>query len=766
MKIDLPDMQVIRGKPSQFEEKSFGIGNLAVILEILRSKMYGDPVKVICQEISSNARDANRELARILGDPSKANIPIEITLPNKLNNLTCVIKDNGPGIDPDRMENVFIWYGVSTKRDTDEETGCWGLGAKTPWADGDAFGVITITPEAHFEEKGIAYENCMVRRQYVCYIDETREGRLSLHSESVTDDPQGTAILIACKEGEEHLFEGGVINACQHWTNRPIIRGKPEFKWPSNEKRFEGEDKDWFILEDGQGGSAIALIDEIPYKIDKYNLHMSYVDDEEREKVYAILNKPVFLKFKTGEVISTATRESIDYAKKDLGQIIKDRAVKVFDELQEMVNIAVSKANNLWDAKLSFSENSGYFMLQTAEWNGIPIDGDDFSFNSYGVTMWKYDRRHGEKFRRQSERSHGARMIRVRNGHMMVIDDNIDGQVYPSRQRIQTIFDSDENIQTLYLMRMPFLPKRESFNGQENADVRFLKATDLVKGKLQQLETKGYFSKYNVVKLSNFEKAPIVREHNSSGERVAPVVTRSYRFDGTKNWYRNKDIDLSEEEGCVVLLDNRHPVMQFESKYDQQKYYWLSNLKDVLELAAPNMKVWGVPKRFESSLKKTNLVRVEALILMKMQEIEDDPNFIKIHCDDARRDLADRQLGSFLIDALKSLAFTDNLDNSDSLSSLYVKFSETMDIKINDISRVLKQAITMRMDISDGDKYEKVILLQKLRQKFIEAYPMLHALSQSYHTRGRLSPENLVEYVNMRDEKLAKTSKPKEPQNV
>src|ERR1019366_3856120 len=107
-------------------EQSFLIGDASIIFDILRSKMYSNPVLAICREISCNARDAHREV-------NKNNTPIEIHLPNGLD-PNYKIKDFGPGISPDRIENVFIRYGVSTKREDNIQTGAFGMGCKTPFS--------------------------------------------------------------------------------------------------------------------------------------------------------------------------------------------------------------------------------------------------------------------------------------------------------------------------------------------------------------------------------------------------------------------------------------------------------------------------------------------------------------------------------------------------------------------------------------------------------------------------------------------------------
>ena len=60
-------------------EESFTVGNLGRIFKILRNSMYANPVKAICREIASNARDAHREI----GTPEKPFvIKLSLTAPS------------------------------------------------------------------------------------------------------------------------------------------------------------------------------------------------------------------------------------------------------------------------------------------------------------------------------------------------------------------------------------------------------------------------------------------------------------------------------------------------------------------------------------------------------------------------------------------------------------------------------------------------------------------------------------------------------------
>lgn len=117
------------------QESSFKLNqDSGILYDILRSKMYKNPISSIVREIASNSRDANREA-------KNGNIPIQVFFQNndeEINYLfdsdstTINFKDNGLGMTPDRIDKIYLTYGESDKRDTNGLTGGWGLGCKTP----------------------------------------------------------------------------------------------------------------------------------------------------------------------------------------------------------------------------------------------------------------------------------------------------------------------------------------------------------------------------------------------------------------------------------------------------------------------------------------------------------------------------------------------------------------------------------------------------------------------------------------------------------
>src|SRR5206468_2322508 len=95
---------------------------------LLRNKLYNNPINSVVRELTSNAYDANVE-------NKNEHIPVVISLPGEY----LIIKDDGVGLSADRLQNVFCVYGESTKRDSDDFIGGYGLGGKSVFAYSQSF---------------------------------------------------------------------------------------------------------------------------------------------------------------------------------------------------------------------------------------------------------------------------------------------------------------------------------------------------------------------------------------------------------------------------------------------------------------------------------------------------------------------------------------------------------------------------------------------------------------------------------------------------
>jgi hypothetical protein len=176
---------------------NFGISDVRLVVDIL-SKLYAYPIRTLVQEYICNGRDAMRE-AGTWGKQA-----IDITVPNTLDPVFKV-RDYGVGITPDRMENIFVNYGSSTKRNTNTQTGGFGIGAKSAFSYTDSFTITSFV-------NGTKYI-------YVAHLAD--DGGVNLISKEATTQANGVEISIGVKPKDLAEFRGAVQRCVRFWQ-QPI----------------------------------------------------------------------------------------------------------------------------------------------------------------------------------------------------------------------------------------------------------------------------------------------------------------------------------------------------------------------------------------------------------------------------------------------------------------------------------------------------------------------------------------------------------------
>lgn len=359
----------------ELEEQFFSIQDTGMIFEILRNKMYSNPILAIAREISCNARDAHREV----GTPER---PIEIHLPNSLE-PEYRVKDFGPGISPDRMSNIFIKYTASTKRADNSQTGGFGLGAKTPFSYSDAFSIITI-------HNGIKY-------LYNCLIDATKAGKLMLAHEEAVDLPNSTEIIIPVKSRNFTEFATWTEKACYYWAVKPIITGG-SIQWGTFETVIDGAR--WAFTKNttrNYDRHVSLIVDEIPYTLDVEVLR-KYADCSVLDSTQGNL----ILWFGVGEITLSATREQV-YLDEQTQKVLRDRLQQVSTELNAKISDKIESFDNYWDANVYYHQELRSVCynpkkLGPLKWHGLLFD-DDFhktSCANYTFKKGAYSRKYGK----------------------------------------------------------------------------------------------------------------------------------------------------------------------------------------------------------------------------------------------------------------------------------------------------------------------------------------------------------------------------------
>jgi hypothetical protein len=317
----------------------------SMIVSILRDKLYRNKVAAVCREIASNCRDANREAGR-------EKTPIEITIDKDEDNflgenaILISFKDSGIGISPDRMDKIFLKYGGSTKRDTNNQTGGFGIGAKTPFAYTNNFVITTV---CDFEGKRMKYVY-----QALIIADGVKEtSQLILIDEEETNEHTGTIITVPIGSDESKFdlqqrireFEWECLHATALWDVKPTYNG---FKYCTaevrdKELRVSMSGKGWKMVEDkhdilNSGGDLVASVDGIPYPIDADEI--KEYDLRKKLQNFARYNDltPI-IEIETGEITLSASREDVEYIPDNIEVFIK--------KYDKMKNDLVAEAKKL-----------------------------------------------------------------------------------------------------------------------------------------------------------------------------------------------------------------------------------------------------------------------------------------------------------------------------------------------------------------------------------------------------------------------------------
>ncbi len=412
----------------ELEEQFFSIKDQGMIFDILRNKMYSNPILAICREISCNARDAHREV----GTPE---VPIEIHLPNSLEPFY-KIKDFGPGISPDRMSNIFIQYTASTKREDNLQTGGFGLGAKTPFSYSDTFTIVTNV-------NGMQYN-------YACFIDETKVGKLALFSSSTTTAPNGTEIIIPVKLVDTKHFIQWTEQSTRYWDVKPIIKGG-NINYVETTTVIEGDKWSIGTVSNSWHREIKLIIDGIEYPLELSALR-TYADS----KMIDSARGNVYLYFDVGELSLSASREQV-YLDKKTQDKIKDRLDSMAAEVKSRVVSKIESFDNLWLANVYYRQEltsafSNIGFLGKLYWRGIPlVDHSVLTIDCpvFYFTKGKYSRKYGTDPNKISRQGSNKSLHFEENSELFINDLTIKE---PTGRHVKKAFEDNPNLKNVQVI--------------------------------------------------------------------------------------------------------------------------------------------------------------------------------------------------------------------------------------------------------------------------------------------------------------------------
>jgi len=307
--------------------RAFSIKASGTAFKILSSGLYSDKIGAVLRELGCNAADAHiaagcREL------------PFEVKLPTLLDPHFHV-QDWGPGLSDEDVVELYTTYFSSSKSLSNDFTGAFGLGSKSPFAYIDQFSLTSVHDD--------------VARSYIAYIGKDGTPQISQVGEEPAraDWPHGVRVSFPILAKDVTEFENTATRLFRWFNPMPRVLGTHKLATLP------------VPLQDGPGYRIYACtshydrqrVDNLAAGIYVLMGNVCYPVDLEQAQLnerYTSLGGALFvIEAQIGDVSVSASREGLQYdetTRAQLSSLIEKAACRVLDPVLEAARKGTYKA--------------------------------------------------------------------------------------------------------------------------------------------------------------------------------------------------------------------------------------------------------------------------------------------------------------------------------------------------------------------------------------------------------------------------------------
>lgn len=316
------------------------------------SDLYPQPRKTICTEFVQNALDSHKRA-------NKSDVPIDIYLPNERFPYY-VIRDYGVSMDDDTVKTTFSRALDSTKRDSDDYIGGYGVGR------------LCFAPYS-----GLMFFTTFINGYKTVWQFRLKGGKggITEISKTKSDEPQGVEVKIPIKSEDFTYFNNQIKFTYCFLKTKPNVKNVQGFSYSDNKVLLSKESEYEIYSErfENQSSRPFATIGGLPFPIDTHAIGGNVPD------------LPIVLHFKVGEIDHTPSRDSIKYNEKSTNAIL-NKLNMVVEDVQEYISNKSKEFKNIYEANCFVSKiyNGSntltqfvrrYNIQQNITFNGIKIRG-------------------------------------------------------------------------------------------------------------------------------------------------------------------------------------------------------------------------------------------------------------------------------------------------------------------------------------------------------------------------------------------------------
>lgn len=558
MKLEITSGTNVKGNLGlEGKDASIDAGSMSKLWGLLQDP-YKNPIGAIVREYTSNAFDAHAEAEFIKNNilsKIRLEYPIYLTVPDEeiytlQKNLQVfnddavhvsmhmddtghywAVEDFGVGLSPQRVEDVFCSYLKSTKENTNNVIGAFGIGSKSGLSYADVFYI-----RARYNGVETLY---MLRKGEVT-------PRLEIIMSGSTTERNGTEIKLYIKESDVYrfrtecqkqlsYFDNVYFSNCAVNNNYSLVKGEHWLK-TSNVTPFEG---------------LHICLGKVAYPIDWDNLRLPRI------------NVDVALRFEIGDLEVIQTREDIRYT--DATNEIIKKKIEAFKEeiLRDYLSRKSFECHNLTDyyrskgsiARVDYGNDTYNFDIELDSLNllypnvtfvpfekvGIGHIDQAYLFNDYYVN---------KKITRSGLRASGAyydvhRLLSVFNNHYCTY--RIKNDHVPKKSR----FIRYEEGKDVFLIR-----KRKYPSLKEYCTILKLKWEDKENWRLKIKTFQDEVQKHVISRTTSYERTKVSQEWLDAQKRNLQNRTKGKIVlqKGTISGWNRVELEKSSPEAMTNSL--------------------------------------------------------------------------------------------------------------------------------------------------------------------------------------------------------------------
>lgn len=320
------------------------------IFNFFADQTYANKPRAICRELVANAIDSHTAVG--------TSRPVEVTLPTDLDPVFKV-RDFGTGMSHEFMMTRFMAYtDGSTKDQSNDQIGGFGIGSKSPFAYTDQY-TLRVVHEG-------------VLSVYTMFKDEEGLPSIGLMGTTTTDEHNGVEVSFPV-ENDDHLqFHEAAQEALQFFQPLPLVIGGT-----LNAPDYNYVGKGWMLRP--TSGDLNVIMGGVRYPVATQSLDHSLRYDN---KLSALLSYGLDLVLPIGACGIALSREALSYDGKTSENIKTALEAVVSDVVATFANMFDNCAT-MWDAIVALDKETGGATASTgrakllaanAFWKGAKIE--------------------------------------------------------------------------------------------------------------------------------------------------------------------------------------------------------------------------------------------------------------------------------------------------------------------------------------------------------------------------------------------------------